>query len=290
MNVDPVEAASHGILANTISTVDLPGGKTFHLNDDDIAFVMHNWQFNTSVTSVDLSLNGVGDAGAKFIAKAFMSNPTSALTRLVLDGNKITDDGAVALVHALPPTLTHLDISGNRISDETVGHIANAMKERRLMLKSLELRDNPLITNTSWTYLAEALKDSNCCLQGLHISGNAFNDGVLYLIGDIIRTNNSLTGLSLGNSGITDFSELIPSIEQNKSLVNITMGSDGRKVVYPEVDAVLRSNRRRATSDAAEIERLKAEHEVEKRRIVARYEQQLEVLRQVISRLQDQRN
>eukprot|EP00913_Durusdinium_trenchii_P021532 g20234.t1 len=83
---------------------------------------------------------GLGDAGAKVVADAFVIHP--ALTELHLAFNGIGSAGAVALAHALPAIrcLEELNVRWNRIHSLGAVALANAANT----LKRLDIRDNPI--------------------------------------------------------------------------------------------------------------------------------------------------
>ena len=91
---------------------------------------------NTSLTSLSLSDNNIGDEGAKVLAAAGVAS----LTSLNVSDNNIGHLGAIALVDraAASASLTELDLTGNSISVET----ANALREAVNGRDDLKLRLN----------------------------------------------------------------------------------------------------------------------------------------------------
>ncbi|MCP4937113.1 MAG: hypothetical protein GY927_23625, partial [bacterium] len=85
----------------------------------------------TSLTSLDLSGNNLGDAGAKHLAAL------TSLTSLYLYNNNLGDAGAKHL--AALTSLTSLDLSGNNLGDAGAKHLAALTS-----LTSLDLRSNNL--------------------------------------------------------------------------------------------------------------------------------------------------
>ena len=86
----------------------------------------------TGLTSLDLSGNYIGEAGAKAIAAKL-----TGLTALDLSGNKIGEAGAQAIAAKLTG-LTSLDLSGNKIGEEGAKAIAASLTG----LASLNLSEN----------------------------------------------------------------------------------------------------------------------------------------------------
>ena len=90
---------------------------------------------NTTVKSIDLWDNGIGDRGALGFAELLRTRPdssTSGLERLVLRNNSIGERGARAIAEALQfnTTLTELDLSHNPIGRETAQQVLHAVKKK----------------------------------------------------------------------------------------------------------------------------------------------------------------
>jgi internalin A len=92
----------------------------------------------TSLTSLNLSSNSIGEEGAKAIAQSLTS-----LTSLDLSNNSIGDEGAKAIAQSLT-SLTSLDLSNNSIGEEGAKAILDtwSKEERMGRLQILALRDN----------------------------------------------------------------------------------------------------------------------------------------------------
>ena len=89
---------------------------------------------NTTLKSMDLSINQIGDAGAADIAAALKENST--LLRLYLYNNQIGDPGAAAIVAALKEnsTLQELVLRRNHIGDAAKAELRRAWGGRSDML------------------------------------------------------------------------------------------------------------------------------------------------------------
>jgi len=87
---------------------------------------------NTTVTSLDLQANAIGDDGVVLLAQALGIN--TSLTRLNLDGNEIGATGARALIALLVtnPTLTELTVMDNNdISGADAATLRRAVGKNR---------------------------------------------------------------------------------------------------------------------------------------------------------------
>lgn len=251
---DAVDAAATIVSLNSGSAIALHGGAGPHaVDDDDVALVFSEWPDNTSVATIDVSLNHVSDRGAAAIADALRrSHQDSALRELDLSANIIGDDGAIRIVGALPPTVTRLDLSANRITDQTIRALVDA---RPAGVVSLHLRDNPRLTDASLVSLASWLggdAGGSCPLRNLHVSGNKFTDAALPALAKALGTNRALVDLQLANCQFHDPAVLVAAVAASPTLQQCLLAYDGRRVDAPAMDAALRRNRRAAQRLAAE--------------------------------------
>ena len=143
-----------------------------------------------NLTNLDLSDNGISDAGATCIAEAMKVNKT--LTNLDLTGNDISAAGATCIAEAMKvnKTLTNLDLTGNDISAAGATCIAEAMKVNKT-LTNLNLSDNG-ISDAGATCIAEAMK-VNKTLTNLDLSGNGISAAGATCIAEAIKVNKTLT-------------------------------------------------------------------------------------------------
>lgn len=97
---------------------------------------------NKSLTSLNLSMNLLGDQGVQFIAEVLN---TTALKTLDISTNMIGDKGMRAIALALMDnkTLTSLNLDMNKIGDEGAVMMASAL-QKNTTLKYLNLSENYL--------------------------------------------------------------------------------------------------------------------------------------------------
>ena len=110
---------------------------------------------NAAITSVNLSMNALGDGGALALAAA-VRGPRSALRALNLSSNKIGDSGAAAVASLLAACpLDELTLSGNAIGDLGANSLAQAV-QASATIQRLYLGDNN-IGDAGADSLADAL-------------------------------------------------------------------------------------------------------------------------------------
>ncbi|KAJ3339617.1 hypothetical protein HDU93_007944 [Gonapodya sp. JEL0774] len=150
------------------------------------------------VTILDLTLYGLGDAGAVHLASVLRHNVT--LRTLCLANNKIQDVGGVAIADALQVNtgIRELDLSTN------------------------------LLRLPSARALSDMLK-VNTVLSVLNLNGNGMiNDGGALALAEALSVNQCLTVLKLQSTGIISDGAhaLAGALEQNTTLVALEMASE----------------------------------------------------------------
>ena len=101
----------------------------------------------TSLTTLILYSNAIGDDGMKALADACASGALASLTKLNLEDNEIGDDGVSALAGACAngalPALKELNLNSNQIADAGKSALADALSKGALPnLKELILIEN----------------------------------------------------------------------------------------------------------------------------------------------------
>ena len=181
---------------------------------------------NKTLTNLNLSRNGISNAGAISIAEAIKVNNT--LTNLNLSFNGISDAGATSIFETMKVnmTLTNLDLSQNRISYAGATSIAEAIKVNQT-LTNLDLSQNR-ISYAGATSIAEAIKVNNT-LTNLNLSYNGIYDAGATSIAEAMKVNKTLTNLKLSgipicHLGVTSIAE---AIKVNKTLTNLDLSRIG---------------------------------------------------------------
>ena len=149
-----VAALAECLKYNTsLTTLNLHGNK---IGDDGAAALAECLKYNRSLTTLNLHGNGIGDYGAAALAECLKYN--TSLTTLNLHGNKIGDDGAAALAECLKynRSLTTLNLHGNGIGDDGAAALAECMKYSK-SLTTLNLHGNGIVDPVAGA-LAQCLK------------------------------------------------------------------------------------------------------------------------------------
>ncbi|XP_068756016.1 NLR family CARD domain-containing protein 3-like, partial [Montipora capricornis] len=179
---------------------------------------------NTSLTTLDLSYNSIGDEGATSLSQALAVN--TSLTTLDLSRNSIGDEGATSLSQALAvnTSLTTLDLSCNSIGAEGATSLSQALAVNT-SLTTLHLSHNS-IGDAGATSLSQALA-VNTSLTILALSGNSIGDEGAPSLSQALAVNTSLTtlhlsGNSIGDKGATSLSQ---ALAVNPSLSPLTLSA-----------------------------------------------------------------
>lgn len=136
------------------------------------------------LTHLTLCGNHVGDAGACLLAKSLVTSKTTLLRCLILENNKVQNDGAAHLATALSSsrtTLTHLSLKQNFIKSAGASALARMLNLHNTTLEKLDLSRN-FIHSTGAMALAASLHH-NTTLKELNLSYND-NQVTLQCIGD----------------------------------------------------------------------------------------------------------
>ena len=141
---------------------------------------------NTTLQTVTLESNNIGDAGATALAEALKVNTT--LQTVNLQFNKIGDAGATALAEALKvnTALQTVNLEDNEIGDAGAVELAEALKVNTTV-QTVHLGSNK-IGDAGATALAEALK-VNTTLQTVNLEDNRIGDAGAAAIFDALNKN-----------------------------------------------------------------------------------------------------
>src|SRR3989338_7250322 len=168
----PTMAASHNRLDEAIlglshndTTLTTLFLRNNQVGDEEAGWLAEALATNSTLTTLDLRMNQVGDEGTRRLAEALTIN--SSLTTLNLRGNQVGDEGIVWLAEALATnsTLTILQLCDNQVGNEGAGRLAEALITNST-LTTLNLSLNDVGAEGAWQ-LAEALA-SNSSLTTVH--------------------------------------------------------------------------------------------------------------------------
>lgn len=154
---------------------------------------------NTSLTSLLLSVNNLGNEGCQIIVEALKGN--TSLNELSLDGNILGDEAGKAIGEMLKTntSLTRLYLQSNHMGDEAGKVIANALKTNT-SLTYLSLGDNGF-GNVTGKAISEALK-VNTSLNKLNLYGNWLDDEGGKAIVRALKNNTTLMTIYLSGNHI----------------------------------------------------------------------------------------
>lgn len=126
---------------------------------------------SSSLLTLRLSRNSIGDQGARHIAHALSAN--RSLTTLWLNANEVGPVGAASLARGLSfnQSLTRIDLDRNRIADAGAASLAGAL-EKNTALQVVFLAGNE-IDDSGAVALAASLR-VNSTLKEVRLGGNRF--------------------------------------------------------------------------------------------------------------------
>ncbi|KAL0242653.1 hypothetical protein GEMRC1_005216 [Eukaryota sp. GEM-RC1] len=144
---------------------------------------------NTTVTSVDLCRNSVGNEDASALSDALKVNISVAAINL--RNNTIGDQGASALAEALKvnPSVTSVDLSYNTIGDEGARALSDVLKVN-ISVAAINLRNNT-IGDEGARALSDALK-VNTSVTIIDLESNSIGDEGGRALVDALKVNTRL--------------------------------------------------------------------------------------------------
>ena len=181
---------------------------------------------NSSLITLDLGDNIIGDAGVSSLSQALKEN--SCLNTLNLNGNRIGEAGASSLFQALTANcfLNTLTLSRNLLGGAGVSSLSLALTANS-SLTTLDLSRN-LIDDAGASSLFQALT-ANSSLTSLDLMYNSIgNDGASSL-SQALAANSSLTSLDLSYNSIDEAGTLSLSqaLTANSSLTTLRISGNG---------------------------------------------------------------
>jgi Leucine-rich repeat (LRR) protein len=243
----------------------------YFLSDNDAVDIARALAGNTTLQTIDLTNNRIGDEGAIALAgnttlqtldltnnrigyegaRALADNKT--LQTLNLDSNEIGDEGAIAL--AGNTTLQTLNLSDNKIGDEGARVLANNTTLQTLNLaynKIGEIALAALAGNTTLqtlNLLGHRIGDEgaialagNTTLQTLNLPFNEIGDeGARALAGNRTLQNLDLYGNEIRDEGAIALADSLKG--DNTNLQNLSLPGGVDEKIIREIDFYLKRNR-----------------------------------------------
>ncbi|KAG9061306.1 hypothetical protein KI688_007284 [Linnemannia hyalina] len=204
---------------STLTTLNLRDNS---IGDNGAQALSAALKINSTLTILDLGHNSIGDNGAQALSEALNTNST--LTTLNLYINSITDNGAKALSEALKTnsTLTTLNLGHNSIRENGVKALAEALKTNST-LTTLNLYTNWIGVNGVQA-LSEAL-EINSTLTTLDLAYSGIGENGVKALAEALKTNSTLTTLNLGHNSIGDngAQALSEALKTNSTLTTLKL-------------------------------------------------------------------
>ena len=217
-----------------------------HVVDEDAGWLEAMLETNTTLTSLNLRSNKLGDAAGAAIGRALETNTT--LTSLNLESNNLGEAACAAISQALETntTLTSLNLEGNNLGDAAGAAFGRAL-ETNTTLTSLNLKHNNLGLAVRCVLLDAArpactvtVSNLEACKQALLASKNAPEVKDLNLTGchvvdedagwleAMLETNTTLTSLDLHNNHLGDAAcaAISRALETNTTLTSLNLESN----------------------------------------------------------------
>ncbi|CAE7347373.1 NLRC3 [Symbiodinium sp. KB8] len=159
---------------------------------------------NSTLTSIDLAVCGIGDEGCKAIGEALKTNST--LTRIELAYNRIGNEGGKAIAEALRSnsTLTSISLNGNFISKQVLAEIEKRLGQGGCAQRTgaePAIRHRGSRVPLTRQALAEQLS-VHCNPSKLSLVRRGLNVEEVKAIGEALKTNSKVTSINLAEIGI----------------------------------------------------------------------------------------
>eukprot|EP00457_Paulinella_chromatophora_P007599 gb/GEZN01007623.1/.p1 GENE.gb/GEZN01007623.1/~~gb/GEZN01007623.1/.p1 ORF type:complete len:459 (-),score=107.89 gb/GEZN01007623.1/:111-1487(-) len=198
-------------------------------NDSEIIIITLLLQGNTTLKSLDLSRNPLGEAGQKALVAFFKSN--NGFTAVNLSGLKLDTTHSLELINSLATCkdLSELDLSANNLGDAACAPLAKLLQSTKV--KSLHI-GGCRVGPKGATIIAEGLTAS---LQELDMNDNGVGDAGATAFSINLSKSPKLRELRLSGPTTLDKDDvrekitdagataLAKAITENKSLANLNL-------------------------------------------------------------------
>ncbi|KAL0242942.1 hypothetical protein GEMRC1_005505 [Eukaryota sp. GEM-RC1] len=208
----------------TVTSVNLEDNS---IGDEGARALTEAVKVNASVTGIDLGFNyRIGDEGTRALAEALKVN--AAVTSIVLSENSIRAEGARALAEALKinASVTSVNLVSNYIGDEGARALAEALTVNT-SVTSIVLSENSIRAKGARA-LAEALK-VNTSVTSIVLSENSIRAEGARALAEALTVNTSVTSIDLrfndiGDEGARALSDAL-KVNTSVTSVNLTQNS-----------------------------------------------------------------
>ena len=194
-------------------------------------------QVNTALQKLNISHNEISDDGAIAFSECLKTNTT--LIELDMSWNNITCKGASVIVEAIQvnTALQKLNISKTEISDDGVIAFSECLKTNTTLIE-LDMSWNNITCKVA-SVIAEAIQ-VNTALQKLNISLNQISDDGAIAFSECLKTNTTLIELDMSWNNITCkvASVIAEAIQVNTALQKLNIShnkiSDDGAIAFSE--------------------------------------------------------
>eukprot|EP00743_Colponemidia_sp_Colp-15_P008495 GILK01009240.1.p1 GENE.GILK01009240.1~~GILK01009240.1.p1 ORF type:complete len:1664 (+),score=377.67 GILK01009240.1:149-5140(+) len=190
------------------------------LGPEGLAVLVKGLIQNSTLTSLDLSNNGIGESGSELVSR-FLCQPTCAIKELTLCKNGIGLGGCTELgfIFFHNTVLESLDLSENRIFATGMEHLIKPLRDSKCPLKTLILKSCHL-TSMGAQVISEQLK-ANSSLTRLNLEDNQLDDLCADAMSSFIRNHPTLADLTLSSNqfSIQALKQLSESVSHNKHII-----------------------------------------------------------------------
>lgn len=171
------------------------------IGDDGCTALAEALKVNAALQELNMEDNDIGERGCAALAAALAVNST--IKSVFLPDNEVGDAGCVALAGALKvnESIQHVDLWNNGVRGEGCVALAEALKVNGTVW-DVELGDN-CIGDFECAALAEALK-VNTAVRYVDLWSNHIQDAGCAALADALKTNTSVQKLNLEGNRIQD--------------------------------------------------------------------------------------
>ncbi|XP_069749998.1 NACHT, LRR and PYD domains-containing protein 12-like [Narcine bancroftii] len=180
-----------------------------------------------SLTELDLSVNHVGDSGAKLLSAA-LRNPDCKMQKLGLNSTGLTDSCTEDLYDALSTnqSLTDLNLSDNNLGDSGVKRISAALRNPDCKIQKLGM-NNVGLTDSGTEDFALAL-GANRSLTEVYLEENKMGDLGMKLVSAALRNQDcKIQILWVNKARLSDCLTMDLSLSTNLLLKEISLNKLG---------------------------------------------------------------
>ena len=206
----------------TLTTLNLWYNK---IGDEGAVWIGQGLGKNTTLTALNLSNNKIGYKGAVSIGQGLENNTT--LTMLYLLLNKIGNEGAVSIGQGLAnnKTLTTLDLSSNEIGNEGAVSIGQGLENNTTL--TVQYLSYNKIGYKGAVSIGQGL-EKNTTLTTLHLWSNKIGDEGAVWIGQGLENNTTLTMPYLSSNEIRNkgADSIGQGLKKNRTLTTLYLSSN----------------------------------------------------------------